>query len=289
MAPASADDRAALLARHASQIVEQCAEAARARARIPRKERARRGRAAEDAATDAAALAARQARECEEAGVEVGEGEVDVLVAGISGVAVAEGGGEDEGKKESKAAKRRRVKAEKERESERMIAVEKAGMGVSERARENEEIVAQLTAGGFRIWDIAPDGHCLYAAVAHQLAEVGAGGEGYDISGLRTLVGDHMLGAKDDYIPFLEEVAFDDEKYVRYCERLKTAVVWGGQVELQALSRVLGRRVDVFAAGMPAVVMGDNESGDPLRLSFHRKYYDLGNHYNSVVKVRTSE
>jgi OTU domain-containing protein 6 len=166
---------------------------------------------------------------------------------------------------------------------------------VSERARETAEIEAQLAPRGLAIRDIAPDGHCLYAAVADQLREAGGGGGVHDVASLRAAVADHMLAVRAEYMPFLETVECDDGKYDAYCRRLRSEAAWGGQVELQALARVLARRVEVFAAGMPVLVMGKGEAGGDgggppgtLRVSFHRSYYTLGNHYNSVVGGRNA-
>ena len=64
---------------------------------------------------------------------------------------------------------------------------------------------------------------------------------------------------------------------------------WGGQIEIQALSDALRTPVEVYAADQPVLVMGElyggaNGSGlQPLRVTYHRKYYTLGEHYNSVV------
>lgn len=290
MSTPSESKRDELLARHAAERAEAAQEAEKARARIPRKERARRARLAEDLAAASAALAARHAEELAEAGVEAPSadaagdstnGDGAALVSAMGGLMAGVGSGA--ARKESKAARRRRQKAEAEVESERRVAEEKAGMGPSERLRETEAIVAQLTPLELRIHDIPPDGHCLYAAFANQLAHVGDAAA-HDVGSLRAAAADHLLARRAEYMPFLEEVEFDETKYDLYCERLRKEAVWGGQVELRALSTVLQRRVEVFAADMPLLVTGEEFSSDePLRLSFHRHYYNLGDHYNSVV------
>ena len=92
-----------------------------------------------------------------------------------------------------------------------------------------------------------------------------------------------MRSHKEDFEPFIniEESAgsFDD-----YCDRVASpvAAVWGGQLELRALSAVLRRPIWVYDALQPTVRMGEGD-GEPIRLSFHRHFYSLGEHYNSVI------
>ena len=66
---------------------------------------------------------------------------------------------------------------------------------------------------------------------------------------------------------------------------------WGGQLEIRALCGALKLRMNIFEANMPKVVMGEEscseDSGDAntLNLSFHRHYFALGEHYNSVIPL----
>jgi OTU domain-containing protein 6 len=288
MTGATESERASILARHADEREAFAKDADKARARIPRKERARRARLAEDLDAGAAALAARHAEELAESGIElpaVAAGEDVVPSSAPPGFGLSEAAdGKQNPRKESKAARRRRQKAEADAESERRVAVEKAGMGPSERLRETDVIVAQLAPRGLRIRDIPPDGHCLYAALADQLRETSEEGVVRNVAALRAVAAEELLAERAEYLPFLESVECDDVKYEAYCKKLRTEAVWGGQVELRALSNALRRRVEVFAAGMPVLITGEEFSSEaPLRLSFHRQYYNLGDHYNSVV------
>jgi OTU domain-containing protein 6 len=288
MTGATESERASILARHADEREAFAKDADKARARIPRKERARRARLAEDLDAGAATLAARHAEELAESGIELpaaAAGEDVVPSSAPPGFGLSEAaGGKENPRKESKAARRRRQKAEADAESERRVAVEKAGMGPSERLRETDVIVAQLAPRGLRIRDIPPDGHCLYAALADQLRETSGEGVVRDVAALRAVAAEELLAERAEYLPFLENVECDDAKYEAYCKKLRTEAVWGGQVELRALSNALRRRVEVFAAGMPVLITGEEFSSEaPLRLSFHRHYYNLGDHYNSVV------
>ena len=86
------------------------------------------------------------------------------------------------------------------------------------------------------------------------------------------------------------------EEYVR---NVRSTSTWGGQLELRALSEGLKCPIVVFSAEGPPLKMGaeysqveaeggsdDVEGWDKnkaLLLSYHRHYYALGEHYNSVV------
>ena len=92
---------------------------------------------------------------------------------------------------------------------------------------------------------------------------------------------------------------------------LCVACAVGGQLEIQALSRALQQSIVVYSADSPVLSMGpedqghereevgaragtgvEAEEGDagrrrrpPLRVSYHKHYYALGAHYNSVVPL----
>ena len=90
--------------------------------------------------------------------------------------------------------------------------------------------------------------------------------------------------------------------FEEYVHNVRSTSVWGGQLELRALSEGLKRPIVVFSAEGPPLIMGaeylastriqessvDNDDDDwdvnsALLLSFHRHYYALGEHYNSVI------
>ena len=63
---------------------------------------------------------------------------------------------------------------------------------------------------------------------------------------------------------------------------------WGGQLEIRALCCCLERRILVYSADSPVLTMGEEVVGaaaekQPLKLAYHRHYYALGEHYNSVT------
>ena len=58
-------------------------------------------------------------------------------------------------------------------------------------------------------------------------------------------------------------------------------------MEITALSKGLERPIEVIQAEGPLVQVGQDEFKDqsPIILTYHRHYYGLGEHYNSVKPV----
>ena len=139
-----------------------------------------------------------------------------------------------------------------------------------------------------------------------------------DHATLRRRAAEHIRTHADDFAPFLPYEATDGypegeappaaarAAVARYCARMSTpnGAVWGGHPEIRALACTLGVPVVVYQAGAPVLTLGPDGDettrrvaaqasdtptgwrvpGDAtLRLSFHRHYYALGEHYNSVV------
>ena len=98
------------------------------------------------------------------------------------------------------------------------------------------------------------------------------------------LTSDLLLSQPDDFKPFLSLEYMEDSEFEDYCEKMATTPKWGGQVEITALSRALRKPIEVIQAEGPIVQVGIDEFNDqkPIVLSYHRHYYGLGEHYNSV-------
>ena len=178
--------------------------------------------------------------------------------------------------------KQRQLEAEKRREEE--IAAERAAAGPSARdleIRRMEELY--LRPAGLAIRDVAADGNCLYRAVAEQCAGGdGADGDVVDYTTIRGACADALLRHEEEYAPFAE--SHDHGSYVNYVERVRSSTDWGGHLELRALAGALRRPVVVYSADAAPLRLGEDENGEDILLSYHRHYYALGEHYNSVVK-----
>lgn len=136
---------------------------------------------------------------------------------------------------------------------------------------------------------IAPDGDCLYNAFAAQLRHAGLPAVAETPAGaskaLRRRVGEYLLAHQAEFQPFVfhDDAPVDDAGYRRYVETLMTTNVWGGHTELQVLASLFQRPIQVFMAGEPTLTVGEQFAGAPLRLSYHKHMYALGEHYNSVI------
>ena len=180
-----------------------------------------------------------------------------------------------------------------------------AGGGRTDNAQTEDEIIdAQLAALGKGVYQIRPDGDCLFSAISDQLRRIATdttcqrwarGGP----DALRSAAASVMRANADDYSPFLTE---DLETYVRRIEG--PTHEWGGQLELRALSDALCCTIVVHSAGEPPLRL-EPEPLPPmsargyggqrqhllqlqqpeLHISYHLRQYMLGEHYNSVVPL----
>ena len=93
---------------------------------------------------------------------------------------------------------------------------------------------------------------------------------------------DHMSSNSGDYIPFLSEEDGDFESYV---ERVRSSAEWGGELELRAISECTGRKIKVYNSTSTPRVIGESYGDETeMKVSYHRHYYDLGEHYNVVAE-----
>lgn len=110
-----------------------------------------------------------------------------------------------------------------------------------------------------------------------------------------------MLANPGEFMPFLDmedsevtagisfpfTLSNTPETFEDYCRKVATTTAWGGQLELKALVHALHRPIIVHTAeaNAPDIEMGMEYPGPALHLSYHRHYYSLGEHYNSVVPI----
>ena len=68
-----------------------------------------------------------------------------------------------------------------------------------------------------------------------------------------------------------------------YVSRVRSSAEWGGELELRAVSECTKRRIKVFDSGRTPRIIGEvyREEAE-MKVSYHRHYYDLGEHYNVV-------
>lgn len=186
-----------------------------------------------------------------------------------------------------------------EREADAEAAASEAANQIDHRSHEKEAMQAAFTRLGLKERDVAPDGHCLYSAVAMQLAEVGvpvkvgtanetksATAPATDAyRAVREATGRFVMAHEDDFAPFVEEPL---DKYAR---KIMATAEWGGQLELQAMAKVYGVQINVLQGdGRIEKFEPDNDAGDEMEkkkiwLAYYRHSYGLGEHYNALTKA----
>lgn len=187
----------------------------------------------------------------------------------------------------TKAQKRRNKKANEEREREERISEQEKQNKNGPRNKEIEEINKSLHEFGLKIHNVPADGNCLYCAVGHQLEMTKR--PSFTVPKLRTMTADYLRKNKDDFMPFMthpdEDEIFTEDQYEDYCNTLVKKPVWGGQIEIRALSNVLKVPIKVIQASSGPTIQGEQFTGPPLVLAYHRHLYRLGEHYNSTATI----
>ncbi|SCV71975.1 BQ2448_4669 [Microbotryum intermedium] len=181
---------------------------------------------------------------------------------------------------------------------------------------ERQAILKGCTRMGVRIKEIDPDGHCLYSAIADQANHLrlsvrifihswpkeaptdlvsihyGTQTTKETYSTTRKHAATYMRAHPDDFLPFLEssdqaEALMTPDEYENYCATVENTAEWGGEPEIRALAKHYNVQVHVLQAGTDLLKVGEDDlplgPSGPIRISYHRKMYGLGEHYNSLV------
>ncbi|KAI0421276.1 OTU domain-containing protein 6B [Xylaria grammica] len=199
-----------------------------------------------------------------------------------------------QGGKKRNRQKDRLARRAAEREEAAEAAEQEARGMTDHRGLERSSLERTFNAHGLVEHEIRPDGHCLFSAIADQLAQrkipiaPSSGGEGevppYKV--VRRVATDYMDSHPDDFAPFLEEPL---ESYV---PKIRDTAEWGGQLELLALASAYQVEIKVVQNGrtetiQPSGGLGQTQAdrGDQtIWLAYYRHGYGLGEHYNSLRK-----
>ena len=132
----------------------------------------------------------------------------------------------------------------------------------------------------FHIKMISKDGNCLFRSVSHQL---------YGTSKLyhliRTECVNYLRSEKNFFQGFIGSRT-GTRSYQSYCRRMAQNKTWGGHPELQALSEIYNRPIEIYSEDLELShsifiaerMIGWQHEARPIRLSYHN-----GDHYNSVI------
>lgn len=188
-----------------------------------------------------------------------------------------------EGTRVSRAQKRRNKKVNEEKERDKRILEQAEKNKKGPRVTETNKIKELLQDQGLQLYNIPADGNCLYCAVDHQLEITGR--ESLSVEKLRKITADFMKENKDDFIPFMcndSDEPLNEKQFEEYCKSVAATKFWGGQIEIKALSNALKCPIKIIQASGPHTIQGENFTGPPLILTYHRHLYRLGEHYNST-------
>lgn len=187
----------------------------------------------------------------------------------------------------SKAQKRRDKKSQLEREREENIKLQDKKNLSGPRNTEHQLIVTRLKERNLQIFPIPSDGDCLYQAISHQLLLIRQ--QIFSVGDLRKNVANYIRQNKNDFITFMSnQDTFEmltDMEFEEYCDKIRDTKVWGGQLEIKALSNCLKCPINVIqATGPDSIEQGTEFTGSPLTITYHRHMYSLGEHYNSTIQ-----
>ncbi|KAJ1309705.1 hypothetical protein OPQ81_006470 [Rhizoctonia solani] len=172
----------------------------------------------------------------------------------------------EKSRKDSKSRFQARAARKAEQRAAELPGVDEASKAQMEREikEEEEAIMEECKTQGLHMVEIQPDGHCLYTAVADQLAILGLiPPSAVHPSTTRNAAADYMLAHPRLFytIPTLHRGR-------RWC-RLRVPI-------------------HVIQRGPPRVVVHHPEGGQvvkpdaTVKISYHRHMYGLGEHYNSL-------
>ncbi|KAH8670910.1 hypothetical protein BX600DRAFT_457804 [Xylariales sp. PMI_506] len=193
------------------------------------------------------------------------------------------------GKKRNRQ-KERLARRAAEQEASAVAAKSEAAQMTDHRGIEKTYFLKEFKANNLVEKEIQPDGHCLFSAVADQLAQndipllggsSSTDGEApYRI--VRKRATGYMATHPDDFAPFL------DESLEGYIRKIRDTAEWGGQLELTALANAYEVEIRVLQDGRteviePMAVVGAKKG--TLWLAYYRHGYGLGEHYNSLRKA----
>ncbi|KAG2183176.1 hypothetical protein INT43_006171 [Umbelopsis isabellina] len=208
-------------------------------------------------------------------------------------------------RKERKEAEIQKMKDEAEKEADGQVDRGKL---------ESDAIKELLVPMRLRVSEVPADGHCLYNAVADQLAKR------YkvqtDYKKLRKEAANYIRSHPDDFIPFLykdDGGMYTEEDLKNYCDDLENTAVWGGQIEVSLdgnllelnMQIVLSQRLQIMALskvekvpfyiiqmGSPVLKISEEDfpAKPPIKLAvkqsrYHKHLYSLGEHYNSLLDI----
>ena len=170
--------------------------------------------------------------------------------------------------KVTKAQKRREKKDNKRREQQERIAQEEQDDDrIDLRKIEQEKMKLILEERNLELHEVPSDGDCMYKAIEHQL---GLQGITTTITELRSNTAQFLRQHENEFLPFLTSSKtgelMDHNEFEEYCNDVSMTKLWGGQIELKALSHIFSIPIEVIQADGPSIVFGEYKLKESLLL-----------------------
>ncbi|XP_059206829.1 deubiquitinase OTUD6B [Centropristis striata] len=262
---------------------------------IPKNDKKRRKQMTEEIAKIEADLSKKHEEELSQL-KSTTDSKVEEVLNGVETMKMEGGeeGEEEEGEvkqpRVTKAQKRRDKKAAQEKERESRIAEAEVQNLQGVRHQEGLKLTQKLSQQQLQIKEISSDGHCMYRAIEDQLAQRSKPALIMSVKELRSRTAEHMRAHADDFLPFLTNPNTGDmyttDEFEKYCSDVEHTAAWGGQLELKALTQVLQKPIEVIQADSPTIKIGEEFDSESITLVYMRHAYGLGEHYNSVERLK---
>ena len=143
----------------------------------------------------------------------------------------------------------------------------------------------KMAAKGLEIQEIKGDGNCLYRAFAHQI---------YGDQSVYLKVKEKCLAYLEQEEEFFGQFTeFGPNDFDKYIIMKSRDGVWGDDLEIQAMSEIYNRKVEIYALSeVPMKTFREasmdrlerEQTSEPIRLSYHGM-----NHYNALVPIDQEE
>lgn len=178
--------------------------------------------------------------------------------------------------------KDRLAKRKADIEQIRADALVEAENSVDYRKIEEESMAALLRAKKLALFEIKPDGHCLFALIQDQLKIRHQ--EDVTVLELRLRAAAYIRAHPDDFTPFLfDEATMSIRDVAEYADEVENTALWGSDMEILAIAKEYDCAIEVLTAGSAPILFNEAAPHDtPLRIAFYKHSYGLGEHYNSL-------
>lgn len=173
--------------------------------------------------------------------------------------------------------KKKEEKLFNKKESQRILREEALRMGkdiIPYKDNELNILLPLFLNDNLFLKEIKADGNCLFTSIFEQLPP----NSGIlMVKDLRILVVKHLRMEKNFYSPFI------DEDYEEYCINLENGHSWGGHLEIEIISKLLGLQIIIYQMIEPQKIVF-NYGNVVIRICYRKHAYSLGEHYDSLIK-----